>query len=129
MTNARYNPLEHAEQCEVITWCKNMSSRWPEYSFIFAVPNGQSKDYKAASYFKAEGLKAGVPDLCWPLPTEHHHGLFIEMKRRHGGTVSQEQNKWLVWLRGQGYRVEVCKGSTEAIRVLSEYWEEYQERS
>lgn len=122
---AVYSPSEHVEQSQVISWCNNMAHGYPEFKRVLAIPNGQSKDRKTAQYFKSEGLRSGVPDLFWPLVTTAHPGLFIEMKRRKGGAVSATQKDWIAWLKSQGYRVEVCKGSTEAIRVLSEYWEEY----
>ena len=126
MSPAKYSPVEHVEQCAVITWCNAMAIKWPEFEHVYAVPNGQQKSPKTAAYFKAEGLKSGVPDLCWPLATHLHHGLYIEMKRRHGGTVSGNQKKWIAFLKEQGYRVEVCRGSNEAIKVLEYHYQEYE---
>jgi hypothetical protein len=104
-----------------------MAFRWPEFEYIFAVPNGQFKTHRTASYFKKEGLKSGVPDLCWPLVTARHPGLYIEMKRRTGSVTSDNQKKWHRFLETQGYRVEVCKGSNEAIKVLESHFSEYQD--
>jgi hypothetical protein len=47
--------------------------------------------------------------------------LFIELKRRRGGVVSLDQQAVHDLLRDQGYRVEVCRGAEEAIRVISDY--------
>jgi hypothetical protein len=80
---------------------------------------------------KDEGVRKGVPDLCLPVPMwgrytddgqiDWYHGLFIEMKKEKGGTVSKEQKEWIELLKKQGYRVEVCKGYEAAVKVLEDY--------
>lgn len=40
--------------------------------------------------------------------------MYIEMKRRKGGVISDEQRKWLGALRDEGYAAYVCKGWEEA---------------
>lgn len=70
---------------------------------------------------KAEGLKSGVPDIFLPVPRGEWHGLFIEMKRTKGGTVSDCQKLWLHDLRKQGYLTEVCRGWEEAARRIKSY--------
>lgn len=65
---------------------------------------------------KTRGFKAGVPDLCILL--DNGVTVFIEMKRRKGGTVSQKQKEWAKWLKEHGYPVEVCRGALEAIRFM-----------
>ena len=74
-----------------------------------------------AARFKAEGVKAGVPDLFLPVPRCEKHGLWIEMKRREGGRVSEHQSEWIQQLLAQGYAVEVCYGWEEASKVLLGY--------
>jgi hypothetical protein len=37
------------------------------------------------------------------------------------GTLTPEQKEMIERLRGQGYRVEVCRGAEQAIAVLQEY--------
>ena len=71
---------------------------------------------------KMEGVRAGVPDLFLPVATGGKHGLFIEMKRTKGGTISPEQKDWLAHLNEQGYRAEVCKGFEAAKAVIQDYF-------
>jgi len=65
--------------------------------------------------------------LFVPVPLESQPGqffccgLFIELKRRHGGVVSREQKEIHKLLRAQGYRVEVCKGADAAIQAIIDY--------
>lgn len=70
---------------------------------MYHIPNGGKRGKVEAIHFKAEGVKAGVPDICLPVPRGEWHGLYIELKRREGGRVSPEQTKWLEDLMRQGY--------------------------
>lgn len=70
---------------------------------------------------KAEGVKPGVPDLCLPVPRAIWHGLYIEMKRATGGTVSADQIKWTDFLRRQGYYIAVAHGAEVAKQILRQY--------
>ena len=67
------------------------------------------------------GVRAGVPDVCLPVPRGKYHGLYIEMKRADGGRLRPDQEGWLEALREQGYRAEVCHGFDAARLVITEY--------
>lgn len=66
----------------------------------------------------AQGMKLGTPDLFFP---ELH--LFIELKRRDGGVVSEVQKETHKMLRKCGFRVEVAYGAGEAYKVIQEEME------
>ena len=76
---------------------------------IFAVPNGEARSRSTGARLKAEGVSAGVPDLCVPA-----WGVWIEMKRANGGTVSAAQKDWHAYLRGLGHVVIVAHGCADA---------------
>ena len=117
----RLLPSEGKEQATLMNWVKMQSWRWPEAALLFHIPNGGGRSKAEAGRFKAEGVKAGVPDLFLPVPRGEFHGLFIEMKRIAGGRVSDEQKDWIRMLREQGFRVEVCKGWQAAAEVIADY--------
>lgn len=112
---------EHDEQVAVIKWAQAMTRTCSDLALLHAVPNGGARNEAVGGKLKAEGVRAGVPDLCLPVPRDTWHGLYIEMKRRTGGQVRQAQRWWIDQLRSQGYRVAVCEGSDEAIELLEEY--------
>jgi hypothetical protein len=122
-------PDEHSEQVAVIQWAEMMSTRHPELKLLFAIPNGGNRNIVTAKKLKAEGVKPGTPDLFLPVTIFDPllqgallcPGLFIEMKRRKGGSVSTQQRFMIEALKAQGYRVEVCKGAQAAIDVLCDY--------
>lgn len=117
----RLLPKEGEEQAALMSWAQMQSWRWPELSLLFHIPNGGARSKSEAARFKAEGVKAGVPDLFLPVPRGEWHGLFIELKRQAGGRLSDEQKEWIPALQAQGYRVEVCKGWEAAAELLKNY--------
>ena len=116
-------PTEAQEQETLFRWAAVMTAKWPEMRLLHAIPNGGSRHPIEAARLKAQGVKAGIPDIFLPVARGKAHGLYIEMKRRKGGRLSEEQIIMIGWLRQQGYRVEVCKGFDEARDVIMEYME------
>ena len=115
-------PTEYDEQCAVIRWARMMSATTePRLALLHGDASGVRVGIGAAAKMKRCGAVKGWPDLQIPIACGVWHGLFVELKRRRGGVVSPEQKAVHTLLREQGYRVEVCKGADEAIRVISEY--------
>jgi hypothetical protein len=59
---------------------------------LYAVPNGGDRNLRVARKLKAEGVLAGVADLCLPAARRGYHGLYIEMKSEEG-TATEEQKR------------------------------------
>jgi hypothetical protein len=114
-------PTEHQEQAALFEWAAFQECVWPELRLLHAIPNGGKRDKVTAARLKAEGVKPGVPDVCLPVPRGDKHGLYIEMKRRKGGTVSADQLKWIENLMRQGYECHVCRGCEEARMTILAY--------
>lgn len=102
---------EHAEQVSLVQW---LDATHPGLLY-FAIPNGGNRNIVTATKLKAEGVKAGVPDLFFPSLR-----LFIELKRTKGGKVSPAQRDMATRLESCGYRVVVCKGAREAVDVITQ---------
>jgi hypothetical protein len=111
----KQEPKEASEQIALVKWLnlKGIKS--------FAIPNGGARHMVEAVALKRAGVSAGVPDLMIPYRRRGMAGLFIEMKRRSGGTVSEAQKGWISFLNGEGYQASVCCGCDEAIRVIMDY--------
>ena len=116
----RVTTSEAEEQMAVIKWAELMSNKHTCLKWLYHCPNGGSRNVAEAANLKRMGVKAGVPDLCLPYPSNGHHGLYIEMKR-DGGRLTAAQRDYLAWLNENGYRAVVCYGTEHAIKVLEYY--------
>lgn len=94
--------------------------KYPELKLLFHIPNGGKRDIVTAAKLKAEGVKAGVLDLCLPVPKGIYHGAFIEMKAMDG-KISSEQSMWIEDLKNQGYFIAVCYGWEKARDIITSY--------
>ena len=112
---------EGVEQATLFSWARMQAGKYPELRLLFHIPNGGSRGKAEAARFKAEGVKAGVPDLFLPVARGSWHGLFIEMKRRKGGRASEDQKAWISALAKQGYLAQICCGWEEAADLLVFY--------
>lgn len=116
------SPTEHAEQRRLFEWIDGTRDRPgaretidPAFGFIFAVPNGGHRTPAVAAQMKAEGVRAGYPDIGWDLARGPYRGFRGELKRVGAGVVSPLQAEWHVWLERQGLYVVVAHG-WEAMR-------------
>ena len=73
-----------------------------------------------AAIMKAEGLRAGVPDVFMAMPRGPYHGLFLEFKS-HAGSLTENQKTFLINLRSMGYQAEVVRSLEEAMLIVVEY--------
>ena len=115
------NDAEHREQVKLFAWAEWERIDRPELGLLFAVPNGGRRDKVTGARLKAEGVKAGVPDVWLPVARQGFHGLVIEMKADEKGRPSKEQVKWLAELTEQGFLAVVCHGCEAAKGVIVEY--------
>ena len=89
----RMKNLEHNIQSAFIEWCRLNEKKYPELSTIYAVPNGEYRPIAVAKRLKAEGVRAGVPDICLPVGKPiwigrydriYFNALYIEFKAPKG---------------------------------------------
>lgn len=121
MRNTLPEPLEAEEQRALFTWASVAKRAYPELQYMFHVPNGGKRNAREAALLKAEGVKSGVPDIVLPVAKGGYHGLYIELKRRKSGTVSEDQKKYLEHLNFAGYRAVVCRGWMQARDEIMSY--------
>ena len=108
-------PFEEDEQMAAACWLDKNNILY------YHCPNGGKRNYVEACKLKAMGVKAGVPDICIPIPSGSHHGLYIELKRQDGGKLSKMQATWLAAVTARGYLAKVANGCEEAKKIVSEY--------
>lgn len=112
---------EHDMQVSIIAECAIRANQDPRFGLIFAIPNGGKRSKATAGRLKAEGVKAGVPDLFLPVASGRHHGLFIELKVG-SNKCEREQSKWHIWLMEQGYACyTIWDDPAWAMQVIRDY--------
>ena len=115
-------PSEHDEQCALFAWAEANADRWPELALMFAIPNGGHRHPAVAAQLKAEGVRAGVPDVLLLCRRGGYAGMALELKRRdHSNGPTPEQRDWLARLNAAGYKTVVCYGADEAITAILHY--------
>jgi hypothetical protein len=115
-------PTEHAEQCALFAWAAANEAAHPELAMLAAVPNGGARHPAVAAQLKAEGVKAGYPDILLDCARGRWHGLRIELKRAdHSNTPTKAQQEWIMRLRYYGYSAVVAYGCDEAINAIMAY--------
>ena len=104
---ARPRHYEAQAQAALITWMGYETRKHPELAYLYSIPNDIRTTPRRAARAKAMGMKAGVPDLCLPVPRGIWHGLYIEMK--HGtNKATPAQEDFLRFLGRVGYATCVC---------------------
>ena len=113
---------EHQEQVALFEWAGYARGALPELDLLYAVPNGGLRHKAVAAKMKAEGARAGVPDICLPVPRGGYHSLYIEMKYGKN-KPTEKQAAWLKALTDYGHYCKVCYGFEEAKGTIELYLE------
>jgi hypothetical protein len=119
---ARRAAPEHQAQCAVFVWANHplVLLRYPLLELLYAVPNGEKRQMQVAQRLKAEGVKAGIPDLQLPVPRGRWAGLYIEMKAGRN-QPSPVQRRKMALLQQVGHRVSVQRTAEAAIAEIEWY--------
>lgn len=114
-------PTESEEQQALFRWAQFNSGKYPELRLMYHIPNEGKRSVTTGRRMRLEGLRSGVPDICIPVARGGYSALYVEMKRRKGGRVSDEQKRWLNDLNAAGNAAIVCRGWEEAAERIVEY--------
>lgn len=126
MDKVDFNPLEDDECIAFSNWLKL------ENIPVAHIANESRMSSKSAmirgAKLKKMGQSRGVWDYEVFVPIKNIDGkvdcyqeLRIEMKRRKGGVVSDEQKAWGKVYESAGIPCKICRGADEAIKFVSRY--------
>ena len=112
---------EYDIQRNVFLWAQMLCREHPELELLNASLNGVRLTIGQAKKVKKSGMRKGYPDLFLPVARGGYHGLYIELKRKKGGKVSESQLWWLERLELQGYYTTIARGFNETVAVILRY--------
>jgi len=112
--------LEHLEQKALFQWA---TVKGGKLLLLYAIPNGGHRHKAVAAKLKAEGVRAGVPDMCLPVARKGYHALYIELKAGKN-KPTQSQKVWLEALEREGNKAVCCTGWLEAKAIIEDYLRE-----
>lgn len=110
---------EHYIQVRLFYWLE--MERPEQYLYTKAVPNGGLRSKKTAFDMKAEGQKAGSPDIDIEMARGAYFGMKLEVKTE-SGTLQANQKERIELLRKAGFYVVVGKGFNECKSLLEGYF-------
>ena len=123
-----WQPSEEQEQAAVFEWAMLMERQLPELALLYHCPNGGDRHPAVAAKLKALGVKKGVPDLFLPVARGGWHGLYVELKRKKGGKLSEDQKAWLEALTDQKFMAVRADGAEQACDIIYRYLTEETEQ-
>lgn len=137
--------LEGIAQTNLFEFYARISGQLPEVQWAFHVPNGGHRHISVAMQLKAQGVKAGVPDILLPVPSQRamdsvtydiytrnaglpantpplpYIGLAIELKIGKN-KQSDDQVRWQARFQQSGWRCVVCYGWESAAKETILYF-------
>jgi len=116
----KLSPSESSIQQAYFQWVRIKERSDYRYEAIYAIPNAGLRTKQNGSRMKAEGMKAGIPDIFISVPISNYAGLYIELKKE-GGKLSQTQKSMLGLFNRLGYKTLVCYSLKELIEATEKY--------
>lgn len=121
------NDLEHAEQKALFEWLAYKTNQDPLFGLAYAIPNGGNRDAVTGARLKNEGVKPGIPDICWPVPKAFYLdrvrcGLYVELKPTGYDLARVPLHQLAAGAAlGFGYEVRLCIGLDDARAGFEDY--------
>ncbi|MGX1087442.1 VRR-NUC domain-containing protein [Pseudomonas sp. AP3_22 TE3818] len=119
----RARPIDREGQ-EQAALMRELELRYPAvFELIYHVPNGGHRVKAVAGKLKAQGVKAGIPDLVLTMARGGFFGLYIEFKATppNDAAISPSQQERIRKLNEQGYLAMVCRGHFDTIEQIRAY--------
>lgn len=135
MSAVAHGPTEHQIQAALFEWAAWNTRAIPHLQMLHAIPNGAGLRHTTktarsgkvirfspeANKLRREGLRAGIPDVHWPIGRGGYLSLYIEHKRGANG-LSDAQSEIADMLMAEGNLVVVSRSVDESIAAIMDYW-------
>ena len=121
-------PSEDSEAQCLIQWARvQRYQQWRLSDLLLMIPNGAylGGDVRQRAItmakMKRTGFRSGVFDYLLPVPRPPYPGLWIELKRRQLGIVSDSQGLFKLDMEVLGWKTAIAKGWEEAKDAINLY--------
>lgn len=111
------SPLEHNEAVALAEYLNILKIQGKILVYSHIPQETFTKSWGTKMRNRQEGVTSGVPDY---VIVAKKTVLFIELKRKKGGTVSFQQLEWLEHLPGKTTQAFVAKGFDEAKEIIDQ---------
>lgn len=111
---------EAAEQIKLFRWAAMNEEFIPELRLLYHIPNEGKRSAATGARMKAEGLRAGVPDICLPVSRRGYGALYIELKYGKN-RPTKAQKEMISALTAAGNKVSVAYGAEQAREIIRHY--------
>lgn len=116
-------PSETSECYAFIAWTKLVTFHGePLFERVVKIPNERGKSGVQTAILIGIGMRPGFPDYSIHAPAGRWHGLYLEAKKRSGGSIEADQLAWREKLRRWGYHSEICEGADAMIQATRDYF-------
>lgn len=116
MTNTEFIPKEIDEQANVVEYLELLKAQGKVILYTALPNNTFTRSWKQKAKQKREGVKPGFPDMVIVFKDRV---LFLEMKKKKGGTVRENQWEWLTSLADKNTTSAVANGFDEAKEIIN----------
>lgn len=117
----RGQPESEMQQAVIRWWALAFRSFGLDFEgALYAVPNGGVRNKATAGRLKAEGVRAGYPDLGLDVPVGKWHGMRVELKVPPN-VLSGAQRDYAKRLVLAGYHVRTCYSFAETVEAIGAY--------
>ena len=116
----RHGDKEYRAQCAFFDWARYQSGKYPKLDLLYASANGGQRNVVVAAKLKASGVRAGIPDVHFPVSRGGYHSLYLEVKIKPN-RLTENQKIWIALLSAAGNLVLVAWSSEEMIRQTMDY--------
>lgn len=113
--NPRRRRASPEHDAQVALFRDHIEPRLVAGAVAFAIPNGGYRHKKIAEELRAEGVVAGIPDICVVHRGRVH---FLEMKAARG-TLRKHQREMIARLEAAGATCAVARGLDAAVSQLA----------
>lgn len=114
--------LESDLQKAIIRWSATLEPRYPEFKWLYHVPNGGRRDSREAQDLKSQGVRPGIWDLALDVARGGFHGWRCELKKPGASpALRPEQAEYGIFLEQQGYCCLVSSDFDEVKEHLLRY--------